>query len=308
MREETAAKLACAYSGVVWGLFWIPLRALEAKGIVGPWATMMFYGVPFLLVLPMFAWRWRRMLRGGVFLQTSGITMALGLVLYAVSVLHTEVIRAMLLFYLTPLWSALLARLFLGEPITPVRWLALALGMAGLAVILGTEGGFPWPRNAGDWMALVSGLMWAVVAVLLRARPDIAATEYFVQNFFWSGIVAFLLVAVSGAWAAAPSAAAIVAELPWFVPTIVIVVMSGAYATMWGAPKLNPGLVGLLFMTEIISGTVTAALWAGEPFGWSEIAGIVLIGGAGLVENVYDFFVSARRATAATSPAPNRAP
>jgi drug/metabolite transporter (DMT)-like permease len=307
MREETAAKLACAYSGIVWGLFWIPLRALEAKGIAGPWATAVFYGVPFVLVLPLLIWRWRRTLAGGWFLQATGVTLALGLVLYAVSVLYTEVMRAMLLFYLTPVWSALFARAALGEAITPVRWLAMAMGLLGLAVILGNEAGMPWPRNAGDWMALASGLIWSVAAVMLRAGKGIAPPEYFTQNFFWSGLAAFALVLFTGDWSTAPAPAHVAAQLPWFAPTAIIVVMSGAYATMWGAPKLNPGVVGLLFMTEIISGSVTAAIWAGEPFGWREIIGALLIAGAGLVESVYEFFTRGR-AAAATSPGTNPAP
>jgi len=32
---ETLAKLACAYSGIVWGPFRIPLRALDGSGITG---------------------------------------------------------------------------------------------------------------------------------------------------------------------------------------------------------------------------------------------------------------------------------
>jgi drug/metabolite transporter (DMT)-like permease len=74
----------------------------------------------------------------------------------------------------------------------------------------------------------------------------------------------------------------------WLVPSVVILVMTGTYATMWGAPKLNPGIVGLLFMTEISVGAVTAAIWAGEPFGWREAIGIILITGAGLIESVID--------------------
>ena len=47
---------------------------------------------------------------------------------------------------------------------------------------------------------------------------------------------------------------------------------------------LNPGIVGLLFMTEISIGTATAAIWAGEPFGMREIAGVLLISMAGVFE------------------------
>ena len=55
-------------------------------------------------------------------------------------------------------------------------------------------------------------------------------------------------------------------------------------------------------MTEISVGTVTAALWAGEPFGAREIIGILLISGAGLVESLQASFTR-RRTKAGTAPA-----
>ena len=83
-----------------------------------------------------------------------------------------------------------------------------------------------------------------------------------------------------------PSWSAVVGVLPWAIP-IALIVIPGAYAAFWGAPHLNPGLVGLLFMTELSVGGITAAIWAGEPFGWRELAGISLITAAGLVEFLY---------------------
>jgi len=83
--------------------------------------------------------------------------------------------------------------------------------------------------------------------------------------------------------------------LPWLVPVIVVVVMSGVYASMWGAPKLNPGIVGLLFMTEISVGAITAALWSGDPCGWREVIGIVLITAAGVIESVWDLLARGAR-------------
>ena len=61
----------------------------------------------------------------------------------------------------------------------------------------------------------------------------------------------------------------------------------GAYAAFWGAPHLNPGVVGLLMMTELSVGGITAAIWANEPLGARELAGIALITLAGLTEFLY---------------------
>ncbi len=66
---------------------------------------------------------------------------------------------------------------------------------------------------------------------------------------------------------------------------------------------LNPGIVGLLFMTEISVGTVTAALWAGEPFGAREVIGILLISGAGLAESLQAPFAWRRTKAGTKAPA-----
>src|SRR4029078_11006423 len=124
----------------------------------------------------------------------------------------------------------------------------------------------------------------------------------FTQNFIWSAIVAagFLPLAHVDL-ASAPAFSTYLAQLPWLVPVIVIVVMSGVYAAMWGSPKLNPGIVGLLFMTEISVGSITAALSSGDPFGWRELTGIVLVTSAAMVESIGEFF-GARRVRSALSP------
>jgi drug/metabolite transporter (DMT)-like permease len=304
MRIETAAKLACAYSGLVWGLFWLPIRALDSAGISGVWAVLGFYVIPFVLLAPVMVARGRTSLAGW-WPNLLGFSSAIGLALYSLAVLNTEVVKAMLLFYLTPIWSTLIARIWLGEPITPMRWLAPMLGLLGMMVIFEVDRRFPWPERIGDWMALGSGIGWAITANLYRADGGrTAAIDLLNQNFLWSAIVALLVVIIAHpSTADAPSVATYVAQLWWLVPTIIFVVMSGVYATMWGAPKLNPGIVGLLFMTEISVGAITAAIWAGEPFGIREIIGIILITSAGVAEGIWELLrgPQASRASPSTS-------
>ena len=80
--------------------------------------------------------------------------------------------------------------------------------------------------------------------------------------------------------------------MPWLVPFIAIAVIPGAFASLWGPKYVSPGLAGLLMMTEIIFGSITAALFADEPFGTREIFGIILISSASLFEPVYDMIKS----------------
>jgi drug/metabolite transporter (DMT)-like permease len=286
---ETRAKLACLFSGVVWGVFWIPLRALEGAGIHGLWGTAVFFVIPALLFLPLLVARREKISAGGVDLQITAFLSAASLTLYAIAIMYTDVVRAMLLFYLTPLWSAILARIILGEPITPVRMLAMAIAVVGLLTIFGLGATFPVPRNVGDWMGFASGLLWAMTAVRLRGDTRNHSLDITGSYFLWSALIA-LTAALFVAPGGAPAASQYLPLLPWLVPMLLLLVVPGAYAAVWGPKFLNPGLVGILFMTEISVGSVTAALWAGEPFGTREIIGIVLIAGAGLLESVYDLY------------------
>ena len=127
--RTSLAKLACVYSGIAWGLFWFPLRWLEAAGIEGAWVGIIFYAVQLAFVLPFVVLNPGRLRSAGPGLILTSFFAGGALALYAFAILYTEVIRAMLLYYLTPVWSTLLACWILKQPITRLRWFAIALGV-----------------------------------------------------------------------------------------------------------------------------------------------------------------------------------
>ncbi|MBC8269832.1 MAG: DMT family transporter [Rhodospirillaceae bacterium] len=282
---ENKAKIACAYGGMIWGVFWLPLRALDLAGITGSWATATFFVLPLIILAPVIMYRWRYLVRGGIRLHLIGVFSGIAMVLYSDAFLYTEVVRAMLLFYLTPIWGTLLARIFLKEEITPVRSLAIFTGFAGMMVIFGIDLGFPWPKNIGDWMGLASGFVWAIGMVLMRDDEGSSAVEITTVYFLWGSVAAVVALFIPLSTAiTTPDMGMLIETLPWLIPVMVIVVMPGVFAVMWGTPHLNPGVAGLLYMTEISVGAASAAIWADEPFGMREIIGIILITLAGLME------------------------
>jgi drug/metabolite transporter (DMT)-like permease len=274
MRIESKASIAVAISGLLWGLFWIPLRALDQAGLHGLWGLALFYGLPALMVLPIFVLRWRQFRVSSARLSIIGLIFAVPLLLYSVAVLETAVIRAILLFYLTPVWSTLLERL------------VLALAFTGILIMFGSDLVMDGSLQPGDWMALAAGIGWSVSTLAMRLNQDLAATDLFAQSFLWSAIVLAPLFWFFGE-PPVPSASLVFSQLWWFVPVTIGVVMTAVFASVWGAPKISPGLTGLLYMTEISAGAITAAIWANEPFGWREVAGIVLITFAGALEPIW---------------------
>lgn len=287
-RETALAALAVALAGCIWGALWIPLRHLESTGLIGPWANIGAGAAATLVMLPLALWRMRRT-KASWSLLLMGFFGGTAFNLYNNGVMISDVVHVMLLFYLTPIWSTLLARLFLGQPITATRILTIMLGFAGLAIVLGAEGWLPIPRRLGDWLALCSGIFWALAAVLLRKRDEIPPYDS-AFSFFAVGLVTSvllpLLVMPTVLLEHVPTYADLVRSLPWLILLGPLLWVPAQLLLMWGTKRLDPGRVGILLMGEALVGAATAAILTDEPFGWREIVGGLLILGAGLIDTL----------------------
>lgn len=82
-----------------------------------------------------------------------------------------------------PIWSAALAVAFLGERMNGRKWLAVVLGLVGVAVIVQPRAG---EINAGQWIALVAALGFAVSVVLVKS---LTRTDAAVAISFWMLVV-----------------------------------------------------------------------------------------------------------------------
>lgn len=286
---ETRAKLACLYAGGVWGLFWIPLRALEETGMHGLWITVVYFLVPTICLVPVTLWRWQHVKRGGLNLQITAMISGGALLLYSTSIVYTDVVRALLLFYLTPIWGTILARIILGDAITPLRIIAMALAIIGMLTIFGLGARFPVPQNVGDWMGLFSGVLWAIASVRIRMAEKQTAIDMTVGFFQWSLIFSFA-AAFFLASSHMPTVSQTLPAMPLLLIFMVLLILPGTYASLWGPKYLSPGVAGLLFMTEIVVGAISVALLAGEPFGSRELIGIFLIVGASFLEPAVSLF------------------
>jgi len=277
------ASLAVAASGAMWGGFWVPLRWLESHGLGGAWVSVIFFAVALVTPLPLML---RKSVWKGFASQLlTGALLGLAFTLYTVSLVLTDVINAILLFYLTPVWSTLAGVFLMKERLSWSRGLAMCLGLGGMVFILGFENGLPLPSNAGDVLALLSGMLWAAGTLRSFRKPS-ASIALPVFTFCLGGLAASLAVAAAAAWLGSPAAAIgePAAVLPWAVLFALIVFVPPNFLVLWAAQRIDSGRVGILLMTEVLAGAITAWAFASEPFGAMEFTGTALILCAGLVE------------------------
>lgn len=268
-----------------WGLYWIPQRALETSGLTGGWGTIAQYVICVGLLSPIAVWRGLTGRQTGLGLPLAGVLMGGGIVCYANSFLLTDVIRALLLFYLTPVWATMIEMGLLRQRPGRHRAVTLPLSLLGVWIVIGQDAGLPLPQNAGDWLAVLGGAMFAGGAARVQvARIDGVFPMLFAFFVYGGAFAVAQSVVLAAELGPAPGPDALISLAPWllllcvgfFIPTNILLT--------WSPTRLGLGLYSILILAELVFGTISAALLADEPFGGREIAGSALILVAGLME------------------------
>ena len=281
---QTRASLLIVLGGCMWGVYGLPLRHLEGSGFTGASAGIALYIECLVVLLPF-------TLRFGAIMHTqwrillfSSLLTGAAFSLFTTALALTDVIRAILLFYLTPAWGTILGLLFLGERLYRARSLALLFAFVGMVVILGGDGGIPIPRTTGDIFALLSGIFWAIGSMFLLKAPEIPARVQ-VFGFFLGALVLSLITlgviqGQGGVRISIPREPIVLGYV--LIYTLYMIPM--VFLTILPATVLPPARIGVLLMSEVVVGAISAALLSGEAFGAREALGTLLIVAAALFE------------------------
>ncbi len=272
----------------MWGLFWIPQRALEAGGLTGGWATISQMIIPFAMLLPISLWRLYKGQSFGLEYPLIGLLFGGGIACYANSFLLTDVVRALILFYITPVWTTIFEIVFLRQIPRFYRYITLVLALSGVWIVFGQEGVIPLPQNSGDWIALLGGILIAASAVRMEIKKPEGIYPILFSFFFYGGL--FTLIQsyfLSDYLGEAPSIESWVAMMPWLI-LIAILFHIPTNIVILGAPsRIGAGIFSIIILFEIVVGTFSAAVLTDELIGWREILGSSFIIFAGLTEIIF---------------------
>ena len=266
--------LSLLFGATLWGVFWYPLRGLEAQGVPGLWSSLLLYLVVTLVSLP---WLWRR--RGELAID-SRMLLALAFtagwcnVAFIVAVIEGNVVRVLLLFYLSPLWAALLGRLLLGERLSQHAWLTLAVAMTGALVMLWDSTlDWPWPQTQADWLAISAGFTFALSNVIVRKTQNISHGVRSIA-VWWGGA---LMAGVGLLVMPLP-----MPEISLPVFGVIVALACGGMIVMtlavqYGVAQMPVHRSAVILLFEIVAGAVSAQLLTDEIVLPSEWLGGALI-------------------------------
>jgi drug/metabolite transporter (DMT)-like permease len=165
----TTAKLLVVLLAFAWGLNWI--AAAVALREMTPWSLRVAgsgIGAATLFSAAIITGHKLRVPRGEyVHVMVAGFLNVAGFqILSGYAQLSGATTRAIIITYSMPIWTTVLSWLFLGERLNAVRWLAFALCVVGVTILV-------WPLFAGGFPPFVfyslgCALSWAFATVYIK--------------------------------------------------------------------------------------------------------------------------------------------
>ncbi|MEJ5992112.1 DMT family transporter [Ramlibacter sp. PS3R-8] len=277
-RMQAGAVAALVVNAFVWGISWWPFRALHDQGMHPLWSTALVYLAAFTGFLLLRPRALPELLRTPA-LWLLAVAAGMTNVGFNWAVTIGDVVRVVLLFYLMPAWSLLIAWPVLGERPTSGGLLRLLLALAGVAIVLDPAGsGLPWPRTLAEWLALAGGFSFALTNVLLRRLDTVTSGSRVLAMFGGGMLMAGAVAAVGGLYGTVPRAPMLGAGGAMLALVLAAGFLAANLALQYGASRLPAHVTALVMLSEVLFASLSSVA-----LGAAELGGRTLAGGALIV-------------------------
>lgn len=270
-----AAVLALVVLSLIWGYNWVVSKTALDYASAADFAALRTLLAAVSLFAVLVALRRPLVLkevRGAFILGLLQTTAFIGLSLLALR--YGGAGRTAVLVYTMPAWVILLARLVLHERVRTGQWIAVALALLGLALLLGMA-----PAEAdftGMLFALLAGLAWAAGTLYAKRMQNRAPRDVLALTA-WQMLLGALPLALVALVLPGPP----IRWTPYFALALAYnALLGGALAwTLWlyTLARLPAGVASLGTLATPAIGVLSAWLELVEVPNTGEIAGMLLI-------------------------------
>jgi drug/metabolite transporter (DMT)-like permease len=190
--------------------------------------------------------------------------------------LHGEVMRVLLLFYLAPVWTILFSFWLLGERLNRYGYFVIALSLCGAFIMLWEPDlGLPLPQNLSEWLGLSAGMGFALSNVTSRRAAHLSVEA---KSFgLWLGTVSLTLPFVVWQGNGTEQILAISTQ-SWLVLALIgFVLCATSFAVQYGVTHLSANRAVVLFQFELVIAAVSSYFLAHETMELRDWIGAALI-------------------------------
>ena len=273
--QRTLAISSLVYAATLWGLVWYPYRLLNEAGVGGIASSFFSYAMPLLLL----GWLHGRALHAarGHWLWLSALGLAAGWtnLAYVLAVLEGEVVRVLLLFYLSPLWTVLFSRFLLHEKLNRAGVAVMALAAGGALAMLWQPGEWPLPANRAEWLGLSAGVMFAASNVISRHLDGV--TEGAKAVSVWAGVAVLTVIGLALKPAELDFMADAEAGTWLLLIGVGLLIGSMTYAVQYGLARVPANQAIVIFLSELVVAAIAAYFLSDERMGVQEWIGAAMI-------------------------------
>ena len=289
-KSDKILSLIIVVSSCAWGLYWLPLRSIEQSGIVGSWSIVLVNACPLIILVPLIFFNLDKLKKYPKPIFFAGIMIGAAFTFYANGLVETSVIRATLLFYLSPIWSTIIGIIWLNERLTIARVISIIVALIGIIFLLyDFRDQETVILNFGDFSSILSGLFWALGASILKKWSKLPIIPLTAIVYFSTTSLSILL-AIIVYKAPIPSLALIGQNFSTAFIWSVIVLLPSFCIIFRISQILFPGRVGILMMSEVAVAVISAKILLPEEqmviLQWIGALAILL---AGVVEIIFGF-------------------
>ncbi len=271
------AVLGLLFGAVCWGIIWYPYRLMAEAGISGAASSFYTYCMATTVASIFCAKYWRS------FFQLSPSVIWLAIVAgwtnlaYVLAVIDGEVMRVMLLFYLSPLWTLILAHFWLKEKTQLAGYIAIAVSLLGAFIMLyePSVSSLPLPKNTSEWLALSSGIGFSLSNVITRQATHLTIRA---KSFaVWVGVLLVSLVFILTTKVTFPAPQSFSAMQWVYILAATILLMVATLVVQYGVTKMAATQASVLFVFELVVAAVASYYLAHETMAINEWIGGGLI-------------------------------
>ena len=266
------------FGAFVWGIIWYPYRLMANAGVSGIYSSFYVFILTIAIALPYFFITKKKVPIWSKDFWLLALVAGYTNISYVLAVIDGEVVRVMLLFYLSPVWTIFLAHFMLNEDTQKRHYIAVFISLIGAFIMFWEPGYLIHLDSKSDWLALSSGLGFAITNVMTRKHEHMTVNQKALA--IWLGVIVVAMLCIMFDKNAMPT-------LDFFRPVDAAIMMAIALSlflstllVQFGVTQIKAVEASSFFLFEIVVAAISSYFLVGESIAFNEwLGGIFIIAG-----------------------------